>query len=379
MYLLYLIALIPVAIGAALFLFTHKVAWVEWVGGSLLAFLVAVMCHGITVYTMTADVETWSGELNRTIHYPEWVEQYHVIHHTYNSKGQITGTYTTTHYRTHPEYWWCGSNIDTGYDIERPFYDKVMTAFGGQIETSVPYKSGFYSGDRNIYTTFNRTGYVFPVTKQVSFENRIKACPSLFSFAKVPAAVDKRLFGYPVNGDPFRSDRLLGCAANVIDPEKFDIMNAKLGPSKLVNVIMVGFSGEEPDIAEWQRAKWVGGKKNDLVICYGADKVPGKAKWCRVFGWTESETVKRKLETLVVNSCVGNGMLEPVSSEIREHYKLKDWSKFDYITIEPNTAVIVWMLVAMVLTQAGFYIFALVNDINNFEDLMEAIRTYRNS
>jgi len=41
----------------------------------------------------------------------------------------------------------------------------------------------------------NKTGWIQPVTKWVSFENRIKAAPSVFSFVAVPTNIN--VFSYP--------------------------------------------------------------------------------------------------------------------------------------------------------------------------------------
>ena len=51
-----------------------------------------------------------------------------------------------------------------------------------------------------------------------------------------------------------------------ISARKWDELNARLGPSKQVNLIIVRL--KMPQEARDLEAKWVGGKKNDLVLTY---------------------------------------------------------------------------------------------------------------
>jgi len=65
MYTFYLIALIPAIIGAILFMFDKKINVWEWIGGTICAFIVSAIMHGIAFYGMTADIETLSGKIIR--------------------------------------------------------------------------------------------------------------------------------------------------------------------------------------------------------------------------------------------------------------------------------------------------------------------------
>lgn len=128
----------------------------------------------------------------------------------------------------------------------------------GDFVTETPYKSGFDYGDRNIYCSYNRARVdTFPITAHHSFENKVKATPTTF-FAKVPTT--EKVFAFPKNDDPFRSDRLVGSAV-LLDINQFDRMNARLGPTKRVDVVFVGM-GNRPSMAgHWQEAAWVEGRR----------------------------------------------------------------------------------------------------------------------
>lgn len=360
----YLLAVLPVAVGGYLWYRSYRVVWQEWVGGSVAAFATALFFHILAVSSMTGDVETWSGQIEKATHHPRWVEEYQQRHtRTVGSgKNARTETYYTTEYRTHHEHWDAETTLDDQHEITEEFFHEITRHFGGSTTTERPWKPGFHSGDQNVYVAYNRTGYVYPVTTRRSFENRIKAAPSLFSFAKVPTNVT--VFPWPSNPNWLESDRLLGTAQALFDLREFDMMNSRLGPTKRVNVIMVGWTKEDAQIAQWQEAAWIGGKKNDLVICFGGMTTRRPAQWAHVFGWTESAVCKRNLESIMLTDMSPNLRLAAIEREIKANYQLKDWSKFDYITVEPPTwSYIVYILVLMV-SQGGLYVWFHANEFS---------------
>ena len=357
----YVFACIPFVVGGILWVQSREVNWKEWIGNSVLCFVMAAGFHLLAVAGATHDVETWSGHVVRATHYPRWVEEYQQMHTRSvpsgtDSKGNTTYTteiYYTTEYRTHHEHWEADSNINTEIGISRQDFQHMAGIFGS-ISTEQPHKSGFYSGDRNIYVSYNtHSGEYFPVTSVRSWSNKIKATPSTFSFSKVPEGM-KGLFEYPKNDQPFISDRLLGTAQATVDLLTFDRMNARLGPSKKVNVIMVGMGAADSMLGEWQRSKWIGGKKNDVVILWGGNNK--KPTWVKVFGWTDQEICKRTLETIVLDNGAVTSTLPLIEKEIKAHYVLKDWEKsFAHISI-PAPAWSMWTyFIVMVVTQIALW------------------------
>lgn len=357
MLLAYLIALIPILAGGVLWVLQRKIVWYEWLLCGAVALLTAFSFNCLAVMSMTADSETWSGQIKVTTFYPEWVEEYEVaIYRTEtDSKGNSRQVFdhNEKRYTTHYESWDCDSSIDTNYTITRNKHEEMTKNFGGHRETRHVYKSGFYSGDHNIYVAPNRTGYIYPITTWKMWENRVKAAPSLFSYTEVPPG--SHVLEYPTNKSPWLSDRVMGtCEVNRLE---WDRMNARLGALKKVNVIIIGFSGQDSMIAHLQESKWVGGKKNDLVLCYGDG-------WAYVFGWTEKDIVKANLSSLLVNNRVDTSLIPKIEQEITKHYRIKDWSKFDYITVEPPSWSYWVLLLVMGLTQGGVWTWCWMNDMD---------------
>ena len=127
----------------------------------------------------------------------------------------------------------------------------------------------------------------------------------------------------------------------------------------MINLIIINFGNREQSIAEWQRASWIGGKKNDLVLCYAGDS--NKPKWVKVFGWTDSEIVKTELETLLMKG-VNESIIPKIKECIIKNYVIKDWSKFDYLTVEIPFSKYMWLIGLQILFCGGWILFAILNN-----------------
>jgi hypothetical protein len=125
---------------------------------------------------------------------------------------------------------------------------------------------------------------------------------------------------------------------------------------------MVGFDSADSGLGHWQEAKWIGGKNNDVVLTFGTDGT--NVTWVYVFGWTEKDICKRNLETILLTNPLNNSILPVIEQEIRNGYVIKDWTKFDYISIEPPMWSYIVLIVIMVITQAGFWIWANMNEMD---------------
>lgn len=346
----YLIAIIPAIVGGFMMINNRKVVWWEWLGGIAAGILISAVMHVSAVVGMTGDVETWSGKANGTVRYPFWMEKQTFT--TTDDKGN-----TTTHniYIPHPEYWTIKSELGE-LNLTSSEYEQTRQKFGAKTQSKLSYKPGFDSGDPMIYVTDNTTGYNQPVVDDRWWSNRVKAAPSVFSFAKVP--VGTKVYPWPNTESHIQSTRIMGLTGDV-DVLEFDRMNARLGPTKHVNVVLIGFGVATAEIAQWQKAAWLGGKKNDLVICFGGN--PKKPTWVKVFGWTESDTCKYSLESLLMAKGVSNSVLPDIESTIKSQFAAKDWSKFDYLAIEPRPWHYLVLIVFMAASQIGWWMWACRN------------------
>jgi hypothetical protein len=362
----YLLACIPVAVGAAMWISHKNVVWWEWLASSAIGFITTALIHVVIVGAMTTDVEIWSGKVEYVVHYPKWIEEYQERHtRTVGSgKDAHTETYYTTEHRTHSPRWVSFENYGNSEEFEREItedrYNTISKFFGGVIVPKRGHRPGFDGGDRNDYYCHNTKGDVYPTSTTKYFENRIKCSPSVFSFAEVP--VDAPVFDWTGDDGGNVADRCLGSANSSVSDLRWNQMNTRLGSSKKVNVFLIGFGNKDSSVAQLQEAKWIGGKKNDLVLCYGGSNE--KPSWSYVFGWTEAMLVKRNLETILLEGKVEDSIIPKVEAEIRENYQIKDWSKFDYIAVEAPWWGVIVVLVVMLLSQGAFMYWATQNEFD---------------
>jgi len=366
MFLLYFLAIIPVIIYTVLYFKKESVHLYEFLTCSVACLIIAGIFHISLFKYMTDDVEVLSGEIIKATFHPTWVEKYKVAHYktVYSGSGKHRTSHRvfshyTTHYRTHSEYWDCDTNLNTTKTINRDLYDEICVNFNNK-NTETPFKTGFYSGDKHVYTTYKKTSYIYPVTKTQAWANRLKCSKTVFTYPSIPNGT--KLFEYPVPTDWRASNRLINEPS--INLLEFDRMNSRLGFMKKVNIILINFGeNTDPLIAKYQEAKFLGGKKNDIVICYG-NKVDGIPSWSYVFSWSENCLVKRNIETLLLSNKINNTLLISLEKEIAINYEIKDWKKFEYITIYPSgNSILLYVLICIILN-AGMVWFITSNDVD---------------
>ncbi len=190
----YIIAFLPMFIGGILWAMNKNIEWEEWWIGSLLALIMAWCFSGMSFYSKTIDVETWSGEITKAFYHPEWVEK---------RKTQKGSKYTT-----HAEYWDAYSNINTKIKIDKKKFDEMKEKLQSDLVEISNNSSRYYSGNQNTYAIYNKTNEIhYPITEQKTWYNRIKAAPSIFSYPKID---DPKIPEWPKNDNPWISNRLIG-------------------------------------------------------------------------------------------------------------------------------------------------------------------------
>lgn len=353
MWTLYLISVIPVAVFAVLWVHSRRIVWWEFLLSVAISVAVASAVCLATVKLQTLDHETWSGRVVTARYTPKWIEE---CRETDND-----GRTTTTH-KTHYPEWVVYATFgvaDISRNISEAKYMDLLRKFGKYYST-IGNRPGFYEGDRNDYWLSNIWGYFEPIQIRKHFKNMFKASQNVMSFIKVPEGVN--VFPYPENRNLFVSNRLLGVASCTVDILEWDRLNSRLWPRKEVNLILIGFKkGTEPEMGKYQESAWLGGKKNDVVLCYCL-KDKKHVDWSYVFGWTEKAIVKKNLETMLLINVPSNKILPLIENEIRKYYVPKDWDKFNYLTIYPSLNTYIVLIVILAIAQILYGSFVLRND-----------------
>lgn len=384
MWFFYVVAAIAAVFAAAMWASSRRIAAWECAASAVTGFAMAIIFQISANISMTQDVEVWSGRINQVRHNPAWTEYYEeAIYRTEYRMRPATvsdgkgGMKTVTrrvavqvfdHWeprqRSHAATWVMSDTLGQRWAISAAEYAVQLRNSGGQTttvrgdRTTGSHASRMVEGDPNDYLVSNVTGWIQPTTQVMSWTNRVKAAPSQFSFPTVPQVERSTIYPWPEPSTPFVSGRVLGDTR--IDALAWDQLNARIGPTKYVNLIAIGFGQQPKSVAEVQRAAWLGGKKNDLVVTCGGD--PAKPAWARVFGWSESDDCKRRIEGLVMTHGLTSALIAPLEAEVTAHYVIKDWTKLDYLTVEPPTWSYWAFLGVLALVQGGLWLYFFNNE-----------------
>lgn len=358
MWIFYIIALLPALIGLLLYVFNKEVIWREWLGCVAISFVIAGLAHFIVFNVMTHDTETWSGCVTDAVYMPKWHYYYIETHTTTDADGNTT-IYIDTHSGYRGPDWWVETTLGQ-IDTTESKWNEIKSNFGSVVFSKPGYRPDYDSGDKNDYHTKNTTDYIEPVNTTKGFRNMFKASQNVLSFVKVPK--DVKVYDYPKNPSSFVSGRLVGNAINRINIKEWDQMNARIGATKKVNVILVEFQDKDEIYGQYQEAKWLGGKKNDLITTYGTYR--DKVTWVYTFGWTEKNIVKQNLNTLLLQKDINNKIIPEIEKEVIKNYQIKNWKKFDYLTIYPPISSLIIMIISLIVFQVGYWYWAMTNEFN---------------
>jgi hypothetical protein len=72
--------------------------------------------------------------------------------------------------------------------------------------------------------------------------------------------------------------------------------------------------------------------------------------------------VKKNLQTILLQNPINDSIIPLIAAEVNNNYVIKDWHKFDYISIDPPTWSYWVYFIFMTLTQGGLYYFFRVNE-----------------
>ena len=130
----------------------------------------------------------------------------------------------------------------------------------------------------------------------------------------------------------------------------------KLGHEKEVNVVLVLTSEESTDYAKALEYKWLGGKKNDVVIVMGISEYPS-INWVKSFGWSSTNRIYLSIEDSFQNKDLDTETFAvQLSTLIREHYTRRPFEEFKYLMDEMSPPL--WsVIIAFILNAiSAFFI-----------------------
>lgn len=334
--LLFLPLLIPFV---AKFFFRHTITWIE-MGIQLAVILVLVTgCYALSKARAKTDMELVSGEVVKK-------QQEKVsCSHSYQcrcrtvTRGSGKNTYTTTE---------CDTCYEHSYD-----YDWAVYADHGMFESRYEIDRVDRQG-KSEPPRWTAVQMGEPTASWHEFTNYIQLAPSsLFNEQKYSQDITLE---YPRIYDYYHVDRALGTAPDLKDwSRELEHMHKKLGPEAKANLLVVFSNVADPAWSEGLRQKWLGGKKNDVILVLGTPQYP-TLSWARVISWSENPMINSKLRDDIELAYQGKpldgmGVLKIADENIRKHFQRMDVEKYAYLEddYEPPT----WLLIVCTLLGLG--------------------------
>lgn len=212
-----------------------------------------------------------------------------------------------------------------------------------------------------------------PVAVAEPYQNYIKAAPdSLFNAAQnasLLAEFGPRLPEYPSRVyDYHYVDRVLTDGVALPQQSQWSRQLAErlrsLGPQMQVNLVVVMTSSEDPRYADALNAKWLGGKKNDVVVVLGTPNYPAIG-WVRVLSWTEREVFKVQLRDALLDlkEVELEPVLDTIAEQVQQGFKRRPMADFEYLKDEVEPPL--WLTGLLLLLSAIASVGAAIYFANN--------------
>lgn len=352
------------ALAIKLLFFHQKMKW--WEFG--VPFIVsALLCGGFKVmaeYGATRDSEIWGGWAVSAHHYEDWNQYIRQMCPVTSCSGAGKAQSCTTtmvdcsYVQYYPEYWAIKDSNGAKHGISQNSYRYFINLFEMQPRF-VDMRRPYHTNDGDMYQVlWPRTPEtVEPVTTLHTYENRVQAARSVFSYVPVSRedAQSKGLFEYP-KMQLFNYPTVLGdCGPNTkAANDRLRYYNAVLGAKKQLRIWFMCFNSSDPQVGELQEAYWVGGNKNEVVVTVGTNE-DGSLNWVHPFSWTDHKGPLIEIRDFIAQQ----PQFDPVAAaefigpRLEEGFVRKHFADFSYLTVEPPLWSVIVTYVVTLLVNLG--------------------------
>ncbi len=370
---IWFLMIVPILATAVMFIFfdKKKITWWEYLllfGASALVIFVSKI---IIETSMTSDTEYWS-ELAYEVEYEGAYDEY--IHQTCTEEYACgTDADGNTQY--------CTKTVDCSYiedyspkyrikskyrsiRITKSEYNRIKKRWGNEKKTGVHSES--YSYDDGIYGSFwlSRRELIECVVTKHTYENRVQAAHTVFDFQDVTEKEKSkyRIYEYPKIYDSYKQRHILGTVDKKAE-KNMQILNAELGPKKQVKAFVLIFKNKPKKAGILQEAYWGGGNKNEFVLAIGTDK-SNNVTWVHPFTWAQHSNVKVNAREFVLSQKKLDlvKISKFLHKELDKNFVRKEFSEFNYLTVEPSLSSIMWSMVVLIIITVGLVWWFVANE-----------------
>ena len=345
---------VPVVLAGAAFVFLKGINWKEFACIAAACLVVAGSSAGIVSCGNKTDNEILNGHVAKKYSHHVSCEHSYQCH----CHEECTGTGKNRSCSTV-----CQTCYEHDYDVDWTVADDI-----GQVWNIHRIDSqGLRQPPRYTAVVIGE-----PTSGDHTYVNYVKAAPgTLFRRTGLKEKYAGTLPKEPQYiYDYYHLDRFISVGVNVPDTEAWNwdlsVINADLGAPKQANIILVLVKNQSQ---EWYYAleeKWIGGKKNDvvLVVSVDSDMTP---QWATVMAWTTSDIFKVKLRDDVMQHGVlkRDTLMNDIRNNVSQYFKRKPMADFQYLESEivPTTTEWVVTLIIALIVGIGLTWFFEVSDI----------------
>jgi len=124
--------------------------------------------------------------------------------------------------------------------------------------------------------------------------------------------------------------------------------NAIYGSSKQLRMIVLVFKNSPMEISIEQENYWVGGNKNEFVVCVGIDDSL-KINWVKPFSWTMKKEMMFSVRDSISNMPKFNAeqIANYLGKIVPKEWKRRQFKEFSYLDVQESSSAMVWCFVVM--------------------------------
>jgi len=130
------------------------------------------------------------------------------------------------------------------------------------------------------------------------------------------------------------------------------------------------FYNKSRSIVKEQQSYWLGGNKNEMILCFGVDSVSKKLQWTDAFSWSDKPSFEVNFRSFYTSKDRVNlyELSDWAQNAIPQYWKRKEFKDFDYIEINLTGNQMMWLFIIIMIVNIGISIFVVLNTIEYDEN-----------
>lgn len=370
---LWLAFVIPVITCLILFfVFREQTHPLEYLVVFIPSVIFTIILYACSVHSAIKDTEYLGYYVKEVAYYEPWNEYIHQTCTDVVSDGK-GGTKTVTrncsYVQYHYEEYTMVLNDDREKEITEETYNQIREKFKTP-RVFVDLHRNYHTKDGDKYVTRfdGNRDKLWPVGYTGSYENRILGSKSIFKFSEVPQEEfdSLGLLDYPEKPDKYFEDFNPIIGHPVIDPaivDSFKYLNAIYGVPYEFHCFVLLFENKPQEIVKKQQDYFVGGNKNELIVCIGTSG--NRISWVESFSWEDKPKI-----SIGVNHLFHEGdsldlmkLNRYLLENVPTHWKRKDFDDFSYLSVDLSSGTWLMIFIFTILLNIGISIWVVMNEL----------------